>query len=826
MPGLVWPYAHFLYQERPGGPFRPRAFALESLPDNTVRFFVSPERPVLRSNDSYAGLISQIRAALAVWDAVPTSALRVEFRGFRTSAAGDAAPHGEILFAELPPGVLGLGGPETDGNGGRGPIIRSQVFLSNDLTTFSSPRPSYSERFFNSLVHEIGHALGLQHTLTGAAMSTEPTRATTRAQPLDVDDIAGISALYPAATFGDGTGAIEGRVAYADGEPAHLASVTALAPIGGAVSALTGVDGRFRVAGLPTGRYWLVAQPLPPATQDGLGPANLLLPQAADGTAVAAGDAFRARFHGGSADAAPGLVVAPGQTVRASFTVERRDSVPLHTVTTYSFPGNGAPGVHPAFAALSDPAPFVLATGRGDADLTGGGRVRVLGNDVAVEAAGAYAFDARFAQFNIVANRLSRLGPRHMVFAGANDFYLLPNAFRITRDRAPVPFWIQPSTTDPSGSLWTLRGAQFSGRSRVFFDGFEAGAAGFDPQFGELTVRAPAAPAGHRAVITVLNADGQSSAMTLPDGNVMAPLNGPPEAAFRLVGGSIIAGGDALLEIEASEAVFADGESWIGFASPALRVRQLEVESARKLLVVVSAEDGAGAGPHTALLINGLRVERAEGILAETADTNVTTPRARISYEGLVNSATGLPLVAPGSFASIYGAGFPGANEVVAVSFNGRVAQGVSVAPNQINLAVPGDVPAGPVRVQIARPEPGSRPMLATLEAVAPGVFFAVDQNGVAISAENPARAGERVTLVATGLPRNVAAESAAAGFRLAVLVGNARAPAESVARGVPGAGLVAVGFRLPERVGSEVRVAVWADGRTSNRIPLITDQQ
>ena len=139
-PAPLLPYAHFLYQERAGGDFRARAFDLVALPDGTVRFFVSPDQPVLRSNDSYPGLISQIRAALSVWDDVPTSALRVEFRGIRQSPASDPAPYGEILFAELPPGVLGLGGPMTSSDGGRGPIVRSQVFLSNDLTTFSTPR--------------------------------------------------------------------------------------------------------------------------------------------------------------------------------------------------------------------------------------------------------------------------------------------------------------------------------------------------------------------------------------------------------------------------------------------------------------------------------------------------------------------------------------------------------------------------------------------------------------------------------------------------------------------------------------------------------------
>ena len=214
-------------------------------------------------------------------------------------------------------------------------------------------------------------------------MSTEPTRATTRAQPLAVDDVAGISSLYPAAEFGQATGVIDGRVLYRDGRPAALASVVALAPIGGAVSALTDADGNFRIKGVPAGRYWVAVQPLPPATQEGLGPANIVLPRRSDGGVVPAGAPFGGKFHEWAPPAGPPeVVVQAGQRVPMLFAVSRRDSVPLHTVTTFSFPGNGAPGVHPAFTALSDPAPFVLAVGQGDDGALLNRPVRVLGDDV------------------------------------------------------------------------------------------------------------------------------------------------------------------------------------------------------------------------------------------------------------------------------------------------------------------------------------------------------------------------------------------------------------------------------------------------------------
>jgi hypothetical protein len=45
------------------------------------------------------------------------------------------------------------------------------------------------------VAHEFGHALGLQHTMTSSLMSTDVTRATTKATPLSPDDMAGLDAV-------------------------------------------------------------------------------------------------------------------------------------------------------------------------------------------------------------------------------------------------------------------------------------------------------------------------------------------------------------------------------------------------------------------------------------------------------------------------------------------------------------------------------------------------------------------------------------------------------------------------------------------------------
>src|SRR6202008_3732867 len=93
------------------------------------------------------------------------------------------------------------------------PVVRSTVHLNRNLTIVPqlSTGPSYNETFFMTVVHEMGHALGLQHTFTSSTMSTATTRATSLSRPLDDDDIAGLSVLYPNAAFSQ-FGSIAGKI--------------------------------------------------------------------------------------------------------------------------------------------------------------------------------------------------------------------------------------------------------------------------------------------------------------------------------------------------------------------------------------------------------------------------------------------------------------------------------------------------------------------------------------------------------------------------------------------------------------------------------------
>src|SRR3984957_1025934 len=246
----------------------------------------------------------------------------------------------------MPRGLLAFTAPASALNPVQGsnrsfvPILQSIIHLNITLTV--APGPSYMESFFTTVVHEMGHALGLQHTFTSATMSTAVTRATSRARPLDADDIAGISMLYPQDAFPSAFGTITGTVT-TSGQGLHLASVVALLPNGSAVSSLTNPDGTYEIDGVPPGSYWVYVHPLPPS-------ANIWYPRDSSGNPLPPSAPFVTTFYPGTQDPAQfgSVSVSAGATASGiNFSVQPRRGIELSDITSYSFFGQTA--VQPAY---------------------------------------------------------------------------------------------------------------------------------------------------------------------------------------------------------------------------------------------------------------------------------------------------------------------------------------------------------------------------------------------------------------------------------------------------------------------------------------------
>ena len=817
-------------------------FDRSALLDDTVYFYVSNQRPALAANDSYEALVSQVRQALSVWNNVPSSALRVQYGGISDGELRAQSPAGEILFAELPPGVIGLGGPVTQGQAADGviPIVRSQVILSNTLTTTLRPRTSFSELFFNSLVHEIGHALGLQHSLASSAMSTDLTRSTTRSLPLAPDDVAGLSAAYPAEGFHERFGSISGRVTADRGIAVHLASVVALSRGGSAISGLTAPDGTYQIDGLLPGSYQLYTHPLPPATQEGLGPANILLPTSAEGQPIPPSSPFRTVFYGGGSGpegSAPIDVRSGETTMGIDFRARSRQDVPLHSVTTYSFPGNGAPGVHPAFLNSAKETGFVLATGQGLAENLQRLQIEPIGGSSQVFGPRLFSGDVRFARLDFQLSPFDSARSVHLLFRLADDAYVLPNAVRLTSAPAPLVHWLTPRF-DAGENVWSLSGTDFDSRSAVYFDGLAARILETNTDQGEILFEPPPGPPGHRAVVTVYNPDGQSSALTLPDGNITfsyAPRDSP---AVSLTPPSAAPDNDVLIDIRGQNVTFIPGETVVGLGTADIVTRDVKVLSPTRLLAAVTVREEAMPGSYLLSVTSGLQVVTVPGAFQVLDNKPVSDQKPLVRFGGLVNSATLKPELSPGVRATLIGENLVGgsgsgdlAGSQISVTLNGQRATLFDVQRDRIRLQIPLALEPGQAVLVVNNGVAESEPVLVRISRASPGLFRVVHQDERVVDRGNPARPGEELTLVATGLGSGFFSDktisdrtpngSVSAIPAAYLIVGQARVKPASIRQAANEPGLFFVRFRTPRQTAGAFAVSLLVDGFRSNTLEV-----
>jgi hypothetical protein len=634
--------AHYYYYYVVNGTPTIVKFDVTALVNNTVPFYIANEGPsALVAGDSFPAVISEVRAAAAAWNSVSSSNIRLAYGGLFTEGRTDSAPSIDVHFSDdVPPGLLAIGGPESlgvassDSNGAFYPITRSQLLLPSDMTNlpFYGPIPSYSENFFVTLVHELGHTLGLQHTLASSVMSTLTTSASSKGAPLGADDIAAISLLYPAANYLSTVGSISGSVTL-NGTGVNLASVVAISASNPAIAALTNPDGSYQIDGIPPGPYIVYVQPLPAPLAVESSYDNLIYPRDASGNGIPPNyTAFVTQFYtGGQAgtqnwEQAQVLGVTQGNvTGGINFSVSGEAAEAVSSVRTLGNVTASATqtGIYvtPAPVVLGTAAPsLVAATGVGllesDGAVNPALSVSALGGVVSLETPVAYPPPQPYIALYVQQTIGTGPGAKHLLFATPGDVYVLPSAFTVVETAPPFIASVTPTFDANGNRAVAVVGTTFKTDTIILFDGLPGVIESVQAN-GSLLVTPPQAPGGYTASVVALNSDGQSSLFLGPPQTYTYDPAGTPSL---IVTPPALSAGTTTLTVTGANTSFIAGATTVGFGTSDVVVEQVTVVSPAKLSVVVSTANPA-IPVNTITVTTGLNViSQATGNQVVAAD--------------------------------------------------------------------------------------------------------------------------------------------------------------------------------------------------------------
>lgn len=766
-------YYYWVFYPSNTGPFAPimARFDLAALKDNTVQFFISDQGPSsLGAGDATTGIYSQIQQAAAVWNGVASSALRLRFGGFSTVGLAQNTPGIDIVFDEdMPPGLLAQTTPAfpsnlsflSDKNTSFVPILRSRVQLRSDLTAPGRVQTGYSGAFFTTVVHELGHALGLQHTLTSGAMSMGITRAATRGAALNADDVAGISLLYPAPGFVAGTGSITGSVARsADGVGVNLASVVALSTKGTAISALTNPDGTYRIDGIPPGRYYVYTHPLPPAGASQTRPGDIAPPVDPQNNSFPANTGFATQFFPGTREwtQAALLDVPPAAVVdKINFAVTARTGPAVYGMTTYGFQNDVAVPAPPLPTAKRNSFVFYAtgATVNHQTAIAPGLGVSVIGSAAYIAAGTLGYYTQGYLLMVVDTSTVTESLPVALAVTLNDDLYVLPAAFSVVLNAPPVITSAVNSVALGSART-TVAGSGLQSTTRILFDGVPAAVTSVSSDGTSAELVEPPAPSGYQATVEAVNTDGQTSLQAL-GANAPPVYTYPTRDAVTISSTPAVltAGTDARITIHGENTHFAQGQTVVGFGSSDIAARRVWVINPQLLELNVSVDAAARIDTTTLTVSTGLESVSLPGYLriaaAEPAQVSLRAP--------VINSVTGLAGVPAGGTALIGTSGLPVALDGWVLKIGGEPASFSADKNGVLSAKVPADLAPGPHIVQLlpagntALPIP---PVLLQLDAAPPVIVSAAvsaaDGTLVPVTDSAPAHDGDAVILTVSGL--------------------------------------------------------------------------
>jgi len=249
----------------------------------TLKFNRMPIRYFVTNRDVPGVTAPQLRdaagRAFASWSGVPDVTISTEFVGF-TGANPQNGDNANVLgFVNRPDLDRVLGSTSFTVDTVTGETLEADIFFNSTFAWSAAAAGESGRQDIESIaLHEVGHLLGLGHSMIGetdlldggrrvvaaeAVMFPIAFSAGTLNRALRADDIAGISDVYGTDAFRREKGSITGRVTK-NGSGIVGAHVTAFNPANGKLVAgfTLSQDGTFTIAGLDPGPHVLRVEPL------------------------------------------------------------------------------------------------------------------------------------------------------------------------------------------------------------------------------------------------------------------------------------------------------------------------------------------------------------------------------------------------------------------------------------------------------------------------------------------------------------------------------------------------------------------------------------